>query len=1054
MVTTLASLLEALTEGGFTPEVHGAADAAQRAVTDVAFDSRRVRPGGLFVALRGAAVDGHDYLKNACRAGASALLVEADAALPEGLPPGAAVVRVVNTRRALAHVAAAFYGHPSRELMVIGVTGTNGKTTTTWLLEAILTAAETPVGVIGTLGVRWTGQPQRALNNTTPESLEVQRLLREMADAGVRCVVMEVSSHALMTHRVEGVAFGVGVFTNLSQDHLNFHGTMAAYREAKARLFTRALPASLAWRARAVAVVHTDGDEHGAYMRDAVPEGVELLEWGVEPGPGIRPRRVEMSVGGVAMELETPEGPLPLWSGLLGRLNVENLVGAAATAWAAGVPAAAISAGLAALDQIPGRLEVVAPPEGAEGRPVVVVDYAHTPDAVALAAASLREVTPERLTVLLGCGGDRDPSKRAAMGRAAASHADGVVLTSDNPRSESPEVIIADMEPGLLEAGAAPLSEPRGGRAAAEGEGPWSRSIVSRRRAVAAAIGMAGVGDLVLIAGKGHETTQEIAGVRYPMSDHEEVRLALAHRSGRRVVETLSPEELAAASGGRLVGGAQRRWRDGNAGVTSDSRQVAPGMVFAAIVGERLDGHDYLEQAVERGASMLLVQGERGLARAIEAWRAGGVDGLTLVVEDTVEAMGELGRLVLETIRAVKPWFATVAITGSNGKTTTKELTRELWGAGWLRQERRRVHATPGNFNNLIGLPLTLFELRWGHDVAVLEMGMNAFGEIRRLAAIGEAEARVLTSVTAAHLEGVGDEEGVLRAKGELFEAMRPGDEAVVPAALWARLRAASLLDGAARCAVFGSPEAVAQAGAAGFEGRSVAARRDEAGALTLTVREPERETAVLEVGSPLLGRHNDANLAAALAATWSGARRLGLSAPGRVELAELELPGGRLAVRAGSGPFDGVTLLDDCYNANPGSMRAGVATLVELAKAQGGRAIAVLGDMFELGEQAEALHVEVGRDAAEAGVDAVVGFGALAAGIAAGARALDTQADVRHVADVGGAEVGGVQRVLESLASWASPGDVVLIKGSRGMRMERIVRGMMTPDGSGQGGP
>ncbi|MEO1272392.1 MAG: Mur ligase family protein, partial [Myxococcota bacterium] len=232
MVATLTSLLEALTEVGFTPEVRGARE-LDRTITDVAFDSRRVRPGGLFVALRGAQDDGHDYVKNACRAGAAALLVEADAELPEALPGGVTVVAVTNTRQALAYVSAAFYGYPSHELTVVGITGTNGKTTTCWLLEAIAIAAGHAVGVIGTLGVRWTGQPQRALSNTTPESLEVQRLLREMADAGVELVLMEVSSHALVTHRAEGIAFAVGTFTNLSQDHLNFHGTMEAYRDAK-----------------------------------------------------------------------------------------------------------------------------------------------------------------------------------------------------------------------------------------------------------------------------------------------------------------------------------------------------------------------------------------------------------------------------------------------------------------------------------------------------------------------------------------------------------------------------------------------------------------------------------------------------------------------------------------------------------------------------------------------------------------------------------------------------------------------------------------------------
>ncbi|MEO1273041.1 MAG: Mur ligase family protein, partial [Myxococcota bacterium] len=611
------------------------------------------------------------------------------------------------------------------------------------------------------------------------------------------------------------------------------------YRDAKLRLFTERLPASLAQRGSAVAVIRTD-EVHGITMRSAVPDDVDVLEWGLLPGAGIRPRRVEMSVGGIALELDTPQGPLPLYSGLLGRLNVENLVGSAATALALGLAPEAIATGLASAEQVPGRLELVAPPGDNVGRPVAVVDYAHTPEAVAKAAASLAEVTPGRLTVVLGCGGDRDPTKRAPMGAAAVKHADGgVVLTSDNPRSEDPEAIIADILPGVQDA-AAPLGrehvrnsdwEPLHAEAL-----PWWLSRVSRRQAVAAALGLAGVGDLVLIAGKGHETTQEIDGVRTPMSDHEEVRLALAHRSGRCVVETLSPEEMAQACGAQIVGTAQSRWRDGNAGVTSDSRTVEPGMVFVAIVGQRLDGHDFLNQAVERGASLLLVEGESGLERAIQAWRQGGVDGLTLVAEDTVKAMGDIAQHVLAVIRAVKPWFTTVAITGSNGKTTTKELIRTLCTDGWLALERRRVHATPGNFNNFIGVPLTLFALRWGHDVAVLEVGTSAFGEIRRLVEIVQPDVRVLTSVSTAHLDGLGDEAGVLRAKGELFEGMKPADVALMEASLWERLTEANLLDDAGRCGLFGLPAAIADARASGgFEGMSVTAQRsEEEGALAL----------------------------------------------------------------------------------------------------------------------------------------------------------------------------------------------------------------------------
>ncbi|MEL6180621.1 MAG: UDP-N-acetylmuramoyl-tripeptide--D-alanyl-D-alanine ligase, partial [Myxococcota bacterium] len=420
---------------------------------------------------------------------------------------------------------------------------------------------------------------------------------------------------------------------------------------------------------------------------------------------------------------------------------------------------------------------------------------------------------------------------------------------------------------------------------------------------------------------------------------------------------------------------------------------------------------------------------------------------------DTVKAMGDIAQHVLAVIRAVKPWFTTVAITGSNGKTTTKELIRTLCTDGWLALERRRVHATPGNFNNFIGVPLTLFALRWGHDVAVLEVGTSAFGEIRRLVEIVQPDVRVLTSVSTAHLDGLGDEAGVLRAKGELFEGMKPADVALMEASLWERLTEANLLDDAGRCGLFGLPAAIADARASGgFEGMSVTAQRsEEEGALALACVDEGSDPLTWRVEAPLVGDHNDANLAGALAAMVWGARRLwGEEAAvttrgGAINLSSVELPAGRLAVRQGVGSFGGVTLVDDCYNANPGSMRAGIAVLVSLALEQGGRPVAVLGDMFELGDQAELLHKEVGRNAAEAGVALVVGFGTLAAQIVAGVQTLDTASEVRHVAvrDTGAGEA--VDGVLALLTAWVKPGDVVLVKGSRGMRMERIVQGMTT---------
>jgi len=467
-------------------------------VHDITYDSRAVRPGTLFVALRGASSDGHRFLDAAVAAGAAALLVEE---LPTVLPAGVTALQVADSRAILAQVAARFYEEPSHRLRLAGVTGTNGKSTFCFLLRTVLLAAGRPAGLIGTLGA-WFGDQQRPTRNTTPESLDLQRLLAEMLGHGITDVLLEVSSHALAAHRVIGQRFAVRVFTNLTRDHLDLHGTEEAYFQAKRRLFAdfgpgdRWVNLDCPWGRRLAAEL--PGCQ-GFSVRGDAAAALRVVRW--QQGPA-----------GLTAELVGPAGPFSLHSPLIGTFNLENLLAVCAAASSLGVGPAELVAGLATAEGAPGRLQRVADPRG---ELEVLVDYAHTPDALARVLDELAvraAARGGRVITLFGCGGDRDHGKRPAMGAVAARQSALVVLTDDNPRHEPSDRILAQIEEGMP-AGAARVVVPE------------------RREAIRRALDAAQPGDIVLLAGKGHEEYQERAGVRLPFSDVAEARQALDERS-------------------------------------------------------------------------------------------------------------------------------------------------------------------------------------------------------------------------------------------------------------------------------------------------------------------------------------------------------------------------------------------------------------------------------------------------------------------------------------------------------------------------------------------
>ena len=488
----------------------------QAATVDVralAVDSRRVTPGALFAALPGANADGAQFASQAAARGAVAVL--AARALGLSVP----VVVSPEPRKAFSLAAARFYGEPSRRLSLFAVTGTNGKTTTAYLIEQLSAARGLGTGLIGTVECRWPGGRLPA-THTTPESHELQDLLRKMLDAGAQVVAMEVSSHALAQERVAGCVFAGAAFTNLTRDHLDYHGTLEQYFDAKAKLFRELLPRG------APAVLNYDDDRVSQLSRE-VSDALGFTVRGARAA-ALSAEQVQSDLSGLRFRLRTapPLSPelVEIQSPLIGLHNVENLLAALGLLAGSGVPLAQLARVVPDCAGAPGRLERVADPQGR----VVLVDYAHTNDALARVLSALRNAAarPARIVCVFGCGGDRDRGKRPLMGEAAGSRANLVVATSDNPRSEDPLSILAEIEPGLLRAGRRKL-EPRHARSGAEGY----CIVPDRREAIELALAAAHAGDVVLIAGKGHEDYQIVGSEKRPFDDRIEARRALRELS-------------------------------------------------------------------------------------------------------------------------------------------------------------------------------------------------------------------------------------------------------------------------------------------------------------------------------------------------------------------------------------------------------------------------------------------------------------------------------------------------------------------------------------------
>ena len=911
---TLRQLIDGLAGARLVGD--GAAEV--RAVRD---DSRAIEPGDVFVAVRGLRSDGHAFVQAAIDRGAAAVVVEREV---EAKVP---VVVVPSGRRALGALVARSLGDPAKTMTLIGVTGTNGKTTTTYVVESILRAAGHRPGVIGTVDLRWGGKTVPA-SYTTPTPQLLHETLAEMRDAGCTHVVMEVTSIAIAQERVAGLTFAVAAFSNLTQDHLDIHGTMAAYRDAKRRLFSELL--------HGTAVVNVD-DPAGEAMLAGVAKTLRVGE-----GGDIRIVDEESTVRGIRAKLVTPRGELAIESKpLIGHYNVANLALAVGIGEALGLPHDAIARGIAALAGVPGRIERVANAADLD----IFVDYAHTPDALRNVLSAMRPLTKRRLICVFGCGGDRDPTKRPTMGAAVAELADLAVVTSDNPRPEDPRAILDAILPAVPK--------------------PFFVDP-DRRTAIHAAIAEATPGDVVVIAGKGHEDYQILGTTKIHFDDREEAAAAVGEREHRLLVG------LARDAGGEVRGEATIDR------VVIDSRLAAPGALYVAIRGETHDGHAFCADAVRAGAAAVVVEREVDVPVP------------RILVEDSRIAIGRIARAHR------RAWAKKiVAITGSAGKTTTKELTRAALAMA------APTHATDGSLNNETGVPLTLLGLRLFHAYGVVEMGMRGAGQIEYLTKLVEPDVAVVVNAGSAHLELLGSTDAIAKAKAEIWLGLRSGGTVVLPGDDTRLDKWAHEYQPHARHVTFGDGEA---------DVRLVEYEPRHAGGRTVIEIFGDRRELLLG----LVGRHTAIDACAALAAAHAAGASIDQALAGLARARPAAMRGEIVEVA-------GRHVIVDCYNANPASMAAALRTLA-------GRpgALAIVGDMLELGDHAPSAHREVGALANALGVT-VIALGAHAAAVvdAAGAAA-ETAADPAAAA----------ARAL----ALTTPGDWILLKASRGMRLERVL--------------
>ncbi len=665
-------------------------------------DSRKVCPGDIFVAIKGFVTDGHYYIKNAKEAGASLVITEAM------VTTNLSQIKVLDSRKATALIINELTGNPTSKLKLIGITGTNGKTTTSFIISNILKQIGLKYGVIGTLGY-YIDDEFFPTKLTTPDILDLNKIFVKMLEEGVEVVVMEVSAHAISLRRINGLKFDLACFTNLSRDHLDFYDNMDEYFKTK-----RGFVKNVAKYGKALI---NNEDMWGNKLADDISKnkytiGTENCDYKIE--------NIKITMNGSEFTCSLGKERCVLKTNLTGKYNIRNCAMGIIAVYLLYPEVRCSDINLAEMDFVPGRLERIVNNSGV----TVYNDYAHTPDAIEKVLDSIKEFTSGRIITICGAGGDRDKGKRPEMFRKALNGSDLVIITNDNPRFENPNDIINDI---VVDAGT----------------NDNYLIIRDRKIAIETAIKLAHSNDIVLIAGKGHEEYQEIEGVRHSFSDKE---VALNYRERPSTTGKLSVY-LDLVWIKKILG---KKFTDDKEYlfkyISTDSRTVKPYSLFIALKGERFDGHTYLEEVLAEPTNWAIVSRRINHPRCI-------------CVEDTLYAYGELAKHYLRLFN-----LKTIGITGSAGKTTTKEYIYSIFN------QRFKTHKTHSNENNLVGLPKTIFNLSNKDEFAIFELGSNHPGEIERLAEICNPEVGIITYIGPSHLEFFKDINGVFKEKSSLFK--------------------------------------------------------------------------------------------------------------------------------------------------------------------------------------------------------------------------------------------------------------------------------------------
>ncbi len=909
-------------------------------VKGIASSSKDVKEGFIFVPLKGEKFDGADFISDAIKNGAK--LVIADRLMQTPVP----FVKVDDARLVLARLSNLIY--PSSEVKKIAVTGTNGKTSIAFFVYQLLKQCQIKVASIGTLGVYVDDVLEKG-QMTTPDSVTLCKKLNELQKKEVKAVIMEASSHGLSQKRLDGFSFSCAGFTNLTRDHLDYHKSMQNYFEAKVYLFSSLLDQN------GVAVLNADDDRFFDLKTVCEERNISVFSYGYN-GSDLKIEKIESCEEGQKLTIKTKKGTKEIKIGVFGSFQVYNMLCAVGLVSRMGIDVDNILLKLADLKAPKGRLELISTHKGGK----IFVDYAHTPDALENVLKSLRPHTRGRLSVLIGCGGNRDSGKRSIMGKIADKYADVVYITDDNPRFENP----IDIQNAIKSAC------------------PKGIMVSDRREAICQAVQNLSEKDTLVVCGKGHETGQIIEGVTYPFDDTAEILRAVQINSQPLIWDRISLSEalnVEVSSASQITG------------ISIDTRTLVPGDLFIAFKGEKQDGHQYVKTAIEKGASLCLVE---HLVDGVFSNRQ-------IEVPNTMRA---LEKMALYARKRSKARF--IAITGSSGKTTTKEMLKACLSSKGL------VSATKGNFNNEIGVPITLASIPPEAKYAVVELGMNHKGEISKLTKMVQPDVSVITMVGTAHQEFFDTPDGIALAKAEIFDGQKEGAIAILNRnTSFFEVLKKKAEEKKLKILTFG------EASDADIILKETVIQNDCLVRMTY-----QNEDYAYRIC--FLGKHFAMNSLAVLGAVSA----LDIDMKDVLLAIEKTTPikgrGLIKKVKLSKGGF--ITLIDDCYNANPSSM---IASLQVLGSQKKGRRVAVLGQMMELGENAPKMHANLLSSIFENQIEKVFLIGPL----------------MKNLSCILPSEVLGgyfetIRELTNALKMYLTEGDVVLVKGSNSVGLNKVV--------------